>query len=125
MADPDPVDINARTDTNRPSLRGNNPGFQNFDLSDTDFFFSDGDESNWSQEHPRLTDAVFLEHLSTAYNKRDDLVAQWSGQPIKFEGEHPKGYALFNKSDLSIHGHPSGNQFRSVKFDLLLQLQLA
>jgi hypothetical protein len=36
------------------------------------------------------------------------------GQPINFEGEPPKGYALFKASDMTIHGHPSGKPFRSI-----------
>jgi hypothetical protein len=40
--------------------------------------------------------------------------ANTGGQPINFEGEPPKGYALFRQSDYAIHGHPSGLKFRSI-----------
>ncbi|THV94123.1 hypothetical protein D6D26_07910 [Aureobasidium pullulans] len=92
-----------------------NPGYQNFDLSDGDFFDSDGKESFWPTAKTRISDAEFLKLLSQAYNARSDLVKEWSGQIIVFEGGPPKGYALFRTVDLFVHGHPSGTYFRSVK----------
>jgi hypothetical protein len=133
---PPPPNPNARTSTPKPNLLGNNPGFQNFDLSD-DQFTSDGEDQYWPTRKTRIADKDFLEMLTEAYNKRPELVAKWStylpslihtqhdsndtnaqwktgGQPINFEGEPPKGYALFKQSDYAIHGHPSGLTFRSL-----------
>ncbi|TIA66991.1 hypothetical protein D6C83_02145 [Aureobasidium pullulans] len=92
-----------------------NSGYQNFDLSDDDFFDSDGNASLWPTAKTRISDAEFLKLLSQAYNARSDLVKEWSGQIIVFEGGPPKGYALFRTVDLFVHGHPSGTYFRSVK----------
>ncbi|KAH0360358.1 hypothetical protein KCU65_g9434, partial [Aureobasidium melanogenum] len=105
---------NSRTSTPKPNPKGINEGHQNFDLSD-EHFTSDGDETKWPTTKTRVSDKEFLRLLTTAYNARQDLVSQWSGQPVNFEGEPPKGYALFRLSDLTVHGHPSGRQFRSVK----------
>ncbi|KAG9564020.1 hypothetical protein KCU71_g6978, partial [Aureobasidium melanogenum] len=105
---------NSRTSIPKPNPKGINSGHQNFDLSD-DNFPSDGDETTWPTNKTRVSDKEFLRLLTTAYNAREELVSQWSGQPINFEGEPPKGYALFRLSDLTVHGHPSGRQFRSVK----------
>ena len=55
-----------------------NPGYQNFDLSDGDFFDSDGNASLWPTAKTRISDAEFLKLLSQAYNARSDLVKQWS-----------------------------------------------
>ncbi|CAD0021152.1 unnamed protein product, partial [Aureobasidium pullulans] len=79
------------------------------------FFHSDGKESFWPTAKTRISDAEFLKLLSQAYNARSDLVKEWSGQIIVFEGGPPKGYALFRTVDLFVHGHPSGTYFRSVK----------
>ncbi|CAD0028717.1 unnamed protein product, partial [Aureobasidium pullulans] len=75
----------------------------------------DGKESFWHTAKTRISDAEFLKLLSQAYNARSDLVKEWSGQIIVFEGGPPKGYALFRTVDLFVHGHPSGTYFRSVK----------
>ncbi|KAH0283597.1 hypothetical protein M436DRAFT_80160 [Aureobasidium namibiae CBS 147.97] len=127
MADPDPSkwrikrdpSIKARTSTPKPNPLSTNPGVQNFDVSDQDHFTSDGvgDESTWPPQHKkaRVRDAEFLRLLTEAYNKRADLLGEWSGQPVNFEGEPPKGYALFKAADLTIHGHPSGKAYRSIK----------
>jgi hypothetical protein len=65
----------------KPNPRGNNPGVQNFDLSD-DQFTSDGigTEEVWKEKdiNSRVNDKKFLELLTEAYNKRADLVKQWS-----------------------------------------------
>ncbi|CAD0051520.1 unnamed protein product [Aureobasidium pullulans] len=55
-----------------------NSGYQNFDLSDDDFFDSDGNASLWPTAKTRISDAEFLKLLSQAYNARSDLVKQWS-----------------------------------------------
>jgi hypothetical protein len=152
---PPPPNPNARTSTPNPNPLGNNPGIHNFDLSD-EMFHSDGigTDEVWKgkDENSRKNDKDFLRLLTEAYNRRADLVKQWSkyffsllipslspysypslesplfhletsltnykqtgGQPINFEGEPPKGYALFKKSDNTVHGHPSGKPYRSVK----------
>jgi hypothetical protein len=51
-----------------------------------------------------------LIHLETSLT----TYKQTGGQPINFEGEPPKGYALFKKSDNTVHGHPSGKTYRSI-----------
>ncbi|KAK6004684.1 hypothetical protein QM012_008546 [Aureobasidium pullulans] len=104
---------NSRTSTPKPNHKGINEGHQNFDLSDEQFT-TDGDETTWPTNKTRISDKRFLELLTNSYNARQDLVSQWSGQPINFEGEPPRGYALFRLSDLNVHGHPSGRQFRSI-----------
>ncbi|CAD0111952.1 unnamed protein product, partial [Aureobasidium uvarum] len=113
MVDPDPNmwrnPPNPKVSTPKPAAKsttkGINPGHQNFDLSDEQFT-SDG-VKDWPTNKTHVPDEEFLKLLTTAYNARKDLVDQWS--------EPPKGYALFRKSDLSVHGHPSGRYFRSVK----------
>ncbi|CAD0100299.1 unnamed protein product [Aureobasidium mustum] len=97
---------NSRTSTPKPNPKGINEGHQNFDLSDEQFT-SDGDETTWPTTKTRVADKEFLRLLTTAYNGRPDFVKEWS--------EPPKGYALFRLSDLTVHGHPSGVQFRSIK----------
>jgi hypothetical protein len=64
-----------------------------------------------------LDSGVRISLPSSILNMIHDTNAQWKpgGQPINFEGEPHKGYALFKQSDLNIHGHPSGLVFRSVK----------
>jgi len=90
MADPDPSkwrikrdpNINARTSTPKPNPLSTNPGIQNFDISDQDHFTSDGvgDESTWPPQHKkaRVRDTEFLRLLTEAYNKRVDLLGEWS-----------------------------------------------
>ena len=53
--------------------------------------------------------------LDASENFTDKATKQTGGQPVNFEGEPPKGYALFKKSDNSIHGHPNHKPYRSVK----------
>lgn len=87
MADPHPSkwrkkrdpNINARTSTPKPNPLSTNPGRQNFDVSDSDHFTSDGigSETTWPQK-PRVVDSEFLKLLNEAYNKRADLVREWS-----------------------------------------------
>ncbi|CAD0092004.1 unnamed protein product [Aureobasidium vineae] len=113
MVDPDPSmwrnptnpKISTPRPASRPTTKGINPGHQNFDLSDEQFT-SDG-AGNWPTNKTRVQDEEFLKKLTSAYNARKDLVDQWS--------EPSKGYALFRQSDLTVHGHPSGRSFRSVK----------
>jgi hypothetical protein len=74
---PPPPNPNARTSTPKPNLLGNNPGFQNFDLSDEQFT-SDGvgDDETWPSKG-RIADKEFLRLLTEAYNRRPDLVGKW------------------------------------------------
>jgi hypothetical protein len=74
---PPPPNPNARTSTPKPNPLGNNPGFQNFDLSD-DQFTSDGEDQYWPTNKTRIADKEFLRMLTKAYNERPDLVRQWS-----------------------------------------------
>lgn len=90
MADPDPSkwrvkrdpNINARTSTPKPNPLSTNPGVQNFDISDEDHFTSDGvgNETTWPPQNKkaRVRDTEFLRLLTEAYNKRGDLVREWS-----------------------------------------------
>jgi hypothetical protein len=80
---PAPPNPNARTSTPKPNLLGNNPGVQNFDLSD-DQFTSEGDDKTWPTTKTRIRDDEFLEMLTKAYNARPELVKQWSKSPFLF-----------------------------------------
>ena len=53
-----------------------NSGYQNFDLSDDDFFDSDGNASLWPTAKTHISDADFLKLLSQAYNARLDLKSE-------------------------------------------------
>jgi hypothetical protein len=78
---PPPPNPNARTSTPKLNPLGNNPGIQNFDLSD-EVFRSDGigTEEIWKGKdiNSRKNDKDFLKLLTEAYNKRADLIKQWS-----------------------------------------------
>jgi hypothetical protein len=76
---PPPPNPNTRTSTPKPNSLGNNPGNQNFDLSD-DQFTSDGigNDKNWPTTKSRIADKEFLRLLTKAYNERPELVKVWS-----------------------------------------------
>lgn len=101
MADPDPSkwrvkrdpNVNTRTSTPKPNPLSTNPGVQNFDVSDSDHFTSDGigDETTWPPHHkkPRVVDTEFLKLLTEKYNARPDLVSQWS-ELFLLSPRHPR-----------------------------------
>jgi hypothetical protein len=93
----------------KPNPRGNNPGVQNFDLSD-DQFTSDGigTEEVWKEKdiNSRVNDKKFLDLLIEAYNKRADLVKQWS--------------MFFLPSSLSLSSHSSSSSPSLIRLETLL-----